>query len=352
MLDITNCMKIAEKQIGIGKPVFIIAEAGVNYNNKLSLAYKMIDIATKAGADAIKFQTFLADNIQLKNSIKPGYQKSIKDKDYYNIIKNLETSFDSQVKIFNYCKKKGIIFLSTPYDEESLDFLTQLGVPAFKISSSDATNHLFLELVLKKRKPLLLSTGLTSIKHVDLTVKLVEKFKMKKRLVLFQTTSDYPTKSTDVHLKVIPEYIKRYKILVGFSDHTLDYAASLGAIAMGACVVEKHFTLDRKLSGPDQKSSLEPSELKEWVEKIRIMEKSMGGKNKIITNSEKENLTMRKLLVIKPARQGTIITKRLLSAKRADGNGVLALQDNLNKIIGKKLLKNINQERKFSWNLI
>ena len=114
MLDITNCMKIAEKQIGIGKPVFIIAEAGVNYNNKLSLAYKMIDIATKAGADAIKFQTFLADNIQLKNSIKPGYQKSIKDKDYYNIIKNLETSFDTQVKIFNYCKKKGHNFSLNP----------------------------------------------------------------------------------------------------------------------------------------------------------------------------------------------------------------------------------------------
>ncbi len=352
MLCITNYMKIGQKQIGMDKPVFIIAEAGVNHNNKLSLAYKMVDIAIKSGADAIKFQTFLADNIQLKNSIKPGYQKSIKGRDYYNIIKNLETSFDTQVKIFNYCKKKGIIFLSTPYDEQSLDFLTQLGIPAFKISSSDATNHLFLESVLKKRKPLLLSTGLTSIKHVDLTVKLVDKFKMKKKLVLFQTTSDYPTKNTDVNLKVIPEYIKRYKILVGFSDHTLDYTASLGAIAMGACVVEKHFTVDRKLSGPDQKASLEPSELKEWVKKIRIMEKSMGDKNKNITNSEKENLTMRKLLLIKPIRRGTIITRKSLSAKRVDGNGVLALQDNLDKIIGKKLLKNVNQERKFSWNLI
>jgi N,N'-diacetyllegionaminate synthase len=345
-------VEIGNKKIGKNKPVFIIAEAGVNYNNKLSLAYKMIDIAAKAGADAIKFQTFKAKNIQLRNSIKPNYQKSIKNTNYYNLIKKLETSFDDQIKLFNYCKKKNIIFLSTPYDDESLDFLTQHNVAAFKISSSDTTNHLFLESVLKKRKPVLLSTGLTSRKDVDLTVKLVEKFKMKKKLVLLQATSDYPTKSIDVNLRVIPEYIKKHNVLVGFSDHTQDFTASLGAIAMGACVVEKHFTISKKLSGPDQKSSLEPRELNEWIKKIRIMEKSLGNKNKIITNAEKKNLTMRKILVINPAKQGTLITRNLLSAKRGDGTGILPLQKNLNKIIGKKLLRNIYRERKFSWKLI
>jgi len=349
---ITNYVEIGNKKIGVGKPVFIIAEAGVNYNNKLSLAYKMIDVAAKAGADAIKFQTFKAKNIQLKNSIKPNYQKSIKNTNYYNLIKKLETSFDDQIKLFNYCKKKNIIFLSTPYDEESLDFLTQLNVPAFKISSSDTTNHLFLESVLEKRKPILLSTGLTSRKDVDLTLKLVEKFKMKKKLVLLQATSDYPTKSVDVNLRVIPEYIKKHKCLVGFSDHTQDFIASLGAIAMGACVVEKHFTINKKLSGPDQKSSLEPLELKEWIKKIRILEKSLGDKNKIITNSEIKNLTMRKILVINPAKQGTTITRNLISAKRGDGKGILPLQKNLNKIIGKRLLRNVYRERKFTWDLI
>jgi N,N'-diacetyllegionaminate synthase len=345
-------VEIGNKKIGKDKPIFIIAEAGVNYNNKLSLAYKMIDIAAKAGADAIKFQTFKAKNIQLKNSIKPNYQKSIKNTNYYNLIKKLETSFDDQIKLLKYCKKKNIIFLSTPYDDESLDFLTQLNVAAFKISSSDTTNHLFLESVLKKRKPVLLSTGLTSRNDVDLTVKLVEKFKMKKKLVLLQATSDYPTKSIDVNLRVIPEYIKKHNVLVGFSDHTQDFTASLGAIAMGACVVEKHFTISKKLSGPDQKSSLEPRELNEWIKKIRIMEKSLGNKNKIITNAEKKNLTMRKILVINPAKQGTVITRNLLSAKRGDGTGILPLQKNLNKIIGKKLLRNIYRERKFSWKLI
>ncbi|KFM20113.1 Pseudaminic acid synthase protein [Marine Group I thaumarchaeote SCGC AAA799-P11] len=349
---ITHYVIIGNKQIGTNKPVFIIAEAGVNYNNKLPLAYKMIDIAAKAGADAIKFQTFKADNIQLKNSIKPHYQKLIKNTNYYNLIKKLETSFEDQIKLFNYCKKKKIIFLSTPYDKQSLDFLTQINVPAFKISSSDATNHLFLELVLKKRKPILLSTGLTTRKDVESTIKLVEKFKMKKKLVLFQTNSDYPTKNEDVNLKVIPDYMKRYKCLVGFSDHTQDIIASLGAVAMGACIIEKHFTISKNLSGPDQKSSLEPLELKEWIKKIRVLEKSLGNKNKTITNSEKKNLTMRKILVINPAKKDTIISRKLLSAKRGDGKGILPLQKNVNKILGKKLVKNVYQERKFTWDLI
>ncbi len=352
MLSSTDYVKIGRRHIGNNKPVFIIAEAGVNYNNKLSLAFKMIDIAARCGADAVKFQTFIVDNIHLKNSTKPRYQKLIKDKSYYNILKNLEPSFQQQIKLFNYCKKKNIIFLSTPYDEQSLNFLNKLGIPAFKISSSDSTNHLFLESVLKKGKPLLLSSGLTSRKEIDLTVKFIEKFKMMNKLVLLQTTSDYPTKNSDVNLKVIPEYIKKYKVLVGFSDHTTDYTASLGAVTMGACVVEKHFTLDRNLPGPDQKSSLEPLELMEWIKKIRILEESFGSKNKFVTNSEEENITMKKILVIKPAKQGTVITKELLSAKRGDGKGILPLNNNLKKIIGKKLIKNINHERKFSWNLL
>ena len=345
-------VKIGKREIGKNKPVFIIAEAGVNYNNKLSLALKMVDVAAKYGADAIKFQTFIVDNIHLKNSIKPHYQKSIKGKNYYDILKNLEPSFQQQTKIFNYCKKKNIIFLSTPYDRQSLNFLIKLGVPAIKISSSDATNHLFLESILKKRKPILLSTGLSTEKEIKLTVKFIEKFKMLNKLVLLQTTSDYPTKNSDVNLKVIPEYIKKFKVLVGLSDHTIDYTASLGAITMGACVVEKHFTLNRNLPGPDQKSSLEPLELKEWIKKIRILEESFGSKNKFITNSEKENITMKKILVIKPAKRGTVITKKLIFAKRVDGKGILPLNNNLKKIIGKKLIKNINRERKFSWNFL
>lgn len=344
-------MKIGEKEIGKNKPVFVIAEAGINYNNKLDLALKMVDIAKKYGADAIKFQTFVAEEIQLKTASKPHYQFKIK-KNYYDIIKDLEPSFEDQKKIFNYCKKKKIMFLSTPYDIQSVNFLDSLGVDAFKIASSDLSNHILLEHISKKHKPILLSTGMSTFQDVKSTVDFLKKNKMKNKLVLFHTTSDYPTINDDVNLRVIQEFISKFKIPVGFSDHTRDYTASLGAIAFGASVVEKHFTLDRDLDGPDQTSSLEPDELKEWIEKIRILEKSMGSSKKVITNSEKRNLTMRKVLVIKPAKKGTIITTKLLDSMRGTKNGVLPTVKNIKKIENKKLLRDITQKTQFSWKFV
>jgi len=170
----------------------------------------MIDIAKKAGADAIKFQTFKADKIQLKNSTKPNYQKKIKHLNYYEIIKSLETNYLDQKKIFEYCNKKNILFLSTPYDEDSADFLDSLPVSAFKISSSDLTNHILLKHILKKKKLVLLSTGLSDSKLVNDAVDLFKKEKMLKNLILLHTTSDYPAKNDQINLKVIPEYIKKY----------------------------------------------------------------------------------------------------------------------------------------------
>ncbi len=249
-------MKIGTRKIGKNNPIFIIAEAGVNYNNDLRLAYKMIDTASSVGADAIKFQTWQTDKIQLENSKKPNYQKNIATKTYYQIIKELEPSFTDQKKLFERCKKMGIIFLSTPYDEDSVDFLDKLGVVGFKISSSDLTNHLLLKHILKKKKPIILSTGLSTLKNVQKTIKLFEHEKMLKKLILMQTTSNYPTPHKDVNLQVISEYSKKFQIPIGFSDHTVDDIAGLGAVALGACVLEKHFTLNKKFHGPDQTSSL------------------------------------------------------------------------------------------------
>ena len=344
-------MKIGSKKIGPSDPVFIIAEAGVNHNNKLSLAFKMIDLAAKAGADAIKFQSFITDNMQLKESKKPRYQKKL-PWSYYDQLKKSESSFDFQTQLINYCKKKNILFLSTPYDEESVDFLTKMKVPAFKISASDTTNHLFLKYVAKQKKPIILSTGLSTFDDVDKSVALLKKLKMKNNLIILQTTSDYPTPAQDVNLRVIPEYMKRYCIPVGLSDHTPDFVASLGAVAMGACVLEKHFTLNKKLSGPDQSSSLNPQEFRNWISKVRTMEIIIGDKNKVITNSEKENLTMRKILVIEPAKKDTKITYKLLKAKRGNTKGILPMEENIKKIIGKKLKKNIFSETQFNWNMI
>lgn len=343
-------IKIDNQTIGKNHPVFIIAEAGVNYNNDLKLAYKMIDSAKSVGANAIKFQTFVTELIQLPSTKKPNYQKSIK-KNYFQILKDLEPNFDDQKKIANYCKKKNIIFLSTPYDKVSVDFLDSLNIPAYKIASSDFSNHLLLEYILKKRKPILLSTGLSTDKQINETINFLKTFKILKKLILLHTNSDYPTKPHDVNLNIIPNLRKSFNLIVGFSDHTTDEISSLGAVALGASVIEKHFTLDRNLPGPDQSSSLEPNELKLFIKKIRILEKSLGNSKKIITNSERNNLSMKKILVIKSAKKGSIITLSMLTALRGNGK-ILPTHNNIKKIIGKKLVKSILKPSPFNWSMI
>ena len=345
-------MKIENYVIRKKNPVFLIAEAGVNYNNKLSLAFKMIDIAKKSGVNAIKFQIWKTEKMQLEDSKKPSYQKKIKNKSYYELLKSLEPSQKEQKKIFEYCKKKKILFLSTPYDEESVNFLDDLGVCAFKISSSDLSNHILLEHVATKKKPIILSTGLSTISEVDKTIEFLRKKKMKNKTILLQTTSDYPTKYDHVNLQVISTFKKRYSIPVGFSDHTNNEIASLGAVTLGASLLEKHFTISRNLKGPDQSSSLEPNELNEWVKKIRILEKELGTNMKIITASEKKNLSMRKIIAIKPISKNKKISKKDLVAMRIDGKGILPTDQNLKRIVDKKIKKNVKKIRKFSWNLI
>ena len=227
-----------------------------------------------------------------------------------------------------------------------------MNIPALKISASDTSNHLFLKYIAKQKKPIILSTGLSTISDVDKSVKLLKKLKMKNNLVLLQTTSDYPTPNHDVNLRVLLEYVKKFNLPVGLSDHTPDYIASLGAVAMGACVLEKHFTLNKKLSGPDQSSSLDPIEFKNWISKVREMEIILGKQKKFITNSEKENLTMRKILTIKPAKKNSKIVLNLLAAKRGNIRGILPLEQNINKILGKKLTRTILSETQFTWNMI
>lgn len=352
MINLKNFIKLNQKKFNLTDHVFVIAEAGVNHNNDLSLAYKMIDVAKKAGVDAIKFQTFISDEIQLKTSSKPNYQKKIKNSSYYKIIKSLEPSFKDQAKLSKYCKRKGILFLSTPYDEKSVDFLDSLKIPAFKIASTDMTNHFLLRHIAKKRKPIFLSTGLANSKQIDESINFLKKLKVKNQLILLHTTSDYPAKNSEVNLKIISEYIKKYNVPVGYSDHTQNDVASLGAIALGARVLEKHFTLDKNLPGPDQSSSLEPTELFDWVKKIRIMESSLGNNIKNITNSEKKNLSMRKVIVIKPASRGIKLSLKHLTAMRGKKSGILPLNSNISKILGKKLLFDIHEKREFSWNMI
>lgn len=360
---------IADKKIGAGHPCFIIAEAGVNHkldkddlkkiNAKSSVeaAFRMIDAAKKAGADAIKFQSYKTEKLQYSGTKKPRYQvKNVGDDSeisYLELLKKLETTEKEQIKIADYCKKKGIIFLSTPYDEDSATFLDEIiNVPIFKLASIELNNHFFIKYLIKKQKPIILSTGLSNINDVKDAVEIFKKQNFLDKLILLQCTSDYPAKLNEVNLNVLLNYQKQFpETPVGFSDHTNTFVASVGAVAMGAKVIEKHFTLDKSLKGPDHSASSNPDELLKFVKNIREVEKTIGSSEKFITEGEKKNLTMRKYLVIAPQKEGEIITESMLRTLRT-GDGVLPTQKNLQKIIGKKLKKNVDKLSPFDWKMI
>ena len=359
-------IKIRDRLIGPGQPCFIIAEAGVNHvlekedlekinlKSPLEVAYKMVDVVKESGADAIKFQSFSATELQIKDTKKPKYQvNKYKNISYYDLIKKLETSKEDQKKIANYCKKKGVIFLSTPYDNKSVDFLdSELNVPIFKLASIELTNHLFLRYVAKKGKPLIISTGLSTLMDVKKVINISRREHFSDRIVLLQCTSNYPTLPKDIHLNVLKTYKKEFPgILIGLSDHSPSDTASLGAVVLGASVVEKHFTLNKNFKGPDHHASLDIAELKNWVKHIREIEDSLGSYEKKVVSVEKDNEAMKKFLVITPQKKGTLIQEHMLKAMRT-GRGIAPLEENLNKIIGKRLKRDIKELTILTWDLI
>lgn len=360
----SQSLKVGDKIIG--KDCFVIAEIGVNHiiskkemadiglKSALEVAFLMIDTAKKAGVDAVKFQSFKAENLQLKNVNKPSYQQTSKSQDsYYEMIKSLETSKENQIKIADYCRENDIIFLSTPYDKESVDFLDEkIGVEAFKLASIELNNHLFTKYVASKEKPMFMSTGLSSMKDVESAVKVARENHYVDRIVLLQCTSDYPAKPKEINLNVLKTYQKKFPdIVLGFSDHSPTDTASIGAVALGAKVLEKHFTLNKEYTGPDHAASLEPQELTSWVSKVREIEKAMGSYQKNLSSSEKENISMRKYLVIKPLEIGYVITEESLTAMRT-GKGILPTQKNLKNIIGRKLKKEVKELEIFDWDMV
>ena len=363
-------IKIGSRIIGENHPCFIIVEAGVNHvlldhddlkkcgvKSALEVAFKMVDAARGAGADAIKFQSFSTESVIFNTTKKPQYQVNNVGNDkkisYFDLIKKLETSREDQIKIADYCRKKDILFFSTPYDNESADFLDEeINIPIFKLASIELNNHLFLRHVAGKGKPIILSTGLGNIDDVRAAVEIARKKGFANRMVLLQCTSDYPTKPQDINLNVIKSYMKEFPdILIGFSDHSRSFTASIGAVALGAVVIEKHFTLDKTFKGPDHSSSLDKKELVEWISRIRELEASMGSYEKKITSGEKRNESMRKYIVMTPQKKGTIIKENMLKSMRT-GKGILPVDKNLKKIAGKSLKINVDELAPLSWEMI
>ena len=314
-------IKIGNKNIGTGQPVFFIAEAGVNHNGSLKIALKMVDVAKKAGADAIKFQTFKTNNLILPNAPKSKYHIETTGNDkkqtWFNLFKTQELSYQMHRKIIEYCKKKKIIFLSTPYDEESVDMLEKFRIKAYKVASTDNNNIPLLSYIAKKRKPMLISTAMADIKEVQEVVKCVKRY-IPNKFVLMQCTGNYPSKNLDSNLKVMLTYKKKFRCLYGYSDHTLDFINPVAATALGASVYEKHFTLDRKLDGPDHRMSLLPSELKRTIEIIKKTKIALGNEEKQVLDSERHNrLRLKKSLVTKSfIKKGEKLNKNKVAIKR------------------------------------
>ena len=341
-----NILKISENR------TFIIAEAGVNHNGDIKLAKKLINVAKDAGADAVKFQTFKAENVVIKNAEKAEYQKETTGirESQYDMIKKLELTEEDFRELADYAKKEGILFLSSPFDKESVDLLYELDVPAFKVASGEITNFPLLKYIAKKEKPIILSTGMSTLGEVEEALNVIRSEGVRD-VVLLHCVSNYPAKIEDINLRAMETLKHAFKVPVGFSDHTLDITASIAAVALGACVIEKHFTLDRKLLGPDHKASLEPNELKEMVKTIRDLEKALGDGIKRPTKDEVEikRVARRSIVAKEDMSKGIIITEDMLDVKRP-GTGIPPKY--MEMIVGRKAKENIIKDEIIAMGMI
>lgn len=304
--------------------IFIIAEAGDNHNGNIDLAYQLIDKAVEAGADCVKFQTFVTEEIISKFAQKADYQKvsTGASESQYDMVKKLELSFEQFGKLSKYCKEKGILFLSTPFDIPSIEFLESIEVPMFKIPSGEITNLPYLMRIAKTHKDIILSTGMCNTDEIHQAMKILKE-NGAGEIYLLHCNTEYPTPYEDVNLNAMESMRKEFGVKVGYSDHTLGIQIPIAATALGACIIEKHFTLDKTMEGPDHQASLDPVELKEMVASIRVIEAAMGDGRKKPSNSEKKNIVIARKSIVarRDIKKGEILTEDNLAVKRP-GNGI------------------------------
>ena len=323
--------------------VIIIAEAGVNHNGDIQVAKKLIDAAVNAGVDYVKFQTFRADSLVSKSAKKAEYQSvNINDGDdsQYAMLKNLELSHENHLELISYCAERNIKFFSTAFDVEGVHYLNELGLSFFKIPSGEITNYPYLKAVALCNKPVIMSTGMCLESEIKEALEILVKFGLKKENIsILHCNTEYPTPMKDVNLKAMLSIQKTFGVPIGYSDHTLGIEVPIAAVAMGAKIIEKHFTLDRSLPGPDHAASLEPDELKEMVKAIRNIEAAISGDGeKIPSESETKNIAIaRKSIYIKKNLvKGHVITDDDLISLRP-GDGISPMQ--WENIVGRTLVK-------------
>jgi N,N'-diacetyllegionaminate synthase len=324
---------------------FIIAEAGINHNGSLKKALKLIDVAVSVGANAIKFQTFKTENLATDYALKAEYQKykSLKKETQFQMLKKLEFTDTMHKACFKKCKRKKIIFISSAFDIESLNYLKKFKLNYFKVPSGEITNIPYLEVLGKFRKKVILSTGMSSISEIKKAIQtLITNGTKKNDITVMQCTTAYPVPYDEINLNTISTLRNTFKLNIGFSDHSLGIQASVAAVALGAKVIEKHLTLSKKLKGPDHRASLDQKEFKFMVKSIRIVEKSLGDKIKKITKSEKKNIyVVRKSIVAAiKIKKNEKFSNSNITCKRP-GTGISPLF--FKKLIGKKSIKDFNK---------
>lgn len=328
--------------------VLIIAEAGVNHNGSIEIAKQLVDKAVEAGVDMIKFQTFKAEKLVSKSAEQAEYQKknigNEADDSQYNMLKKLELSEQDHQTLIEYCQKKGIKFFSTAFDMESIEYLHTLHLGLWKIPSGEITNYPYIKKIAQYHEPVILSTGMCELDDISAAMNVLIRNGVKRELIsILHCNTEYPTPYEDVNLKAMLELQEQYQVKVGYSDHTRGIEVPIAAVALGATVIEKHFTLDRNMPGPDQKASLEPEELKAMVSAIRHLEQALGDGHKTVSPSEQKNIAVARKSIVAacPIKKGEILTEQNLTVKRP-GIGISPMR--WEEVVGRKATKDFAEE--------
>lgn len=311
-------LDIDGRAVGEGHPCFVIAEAGVNHNGSLQMAFELIDTAADAGADAVKFQTFSTERLVGRDVPKADYQKANTGEDsQFDMLRKLELDRDAHIQLMRRCRERGILFLSTPFEEQSAQMLYELGVPAFKIPSGEIPNLPFLDFVARLGKPMIVSTGMCRLGEVEDAVRTITEAG-NDQFALLHCVSSYPADPATANLRAMRTLAHAFHVPVGFSDHTEGLEVPGAAVALGATIVEKHFTLDRSLPGPDHLASLEPQQLRELVRAIRVVESALGDgrKQAVASEANTSEVARKSLVAARDIRAGEAISRDIIAIRR------------------------------------
>lgn len=323
---------------------FIIAEAGDNHNGSRELAFRLIDKAVEAGADCVKFQTFITEEIISKRAEKAEYQKAAtgSDESQYQMVKKLELSFEQFRELQKYAEERGITFLSTPFDIPSVEFLDSINIPCFKIPSGEITNLPYLIKIAETGRDVIMSTGMAELNEIESAINILREHGSGD-ISLLHCNTEYPTPYEDVNLRAMSTLKEKFGVRVGYSDHTQGIEVPIAAVALGAEIIEKHFTLDHNMEGPDHKASLEPDELKQMVDGIRKTEKALGNGIKTASPSEKKNIQIARKSIVarRDIKKGEILTEENLAVKRP-GNGISPMR--WYEVIGTKAIRDFSED--------